>query len=65
MSILTKPLHKLTRKGQQWIWGKEEQETFERLKDLLCIVNVLVHYDSSLELGIYCDASEVGIGAVQ
>ena len=44
--------------------GKEEQEAFDRLKDLLCIDNVLAHYDPSLELGIFCDASEVGIGAV-
>ena len=37
---------------------------FERLKDLLCTYNVLARYDPSLELGISCDASAVGIGAV-
>ena len=61
---ITKPLHKLTRKGQQWRWGKKEQEAFERLKDLLWTDNVLPHYHPSLELGILCDASEVGIGAI-
>ena len=44
--------------------GKEEQEAFERLKDLLYTDNVLAHHNPSLELGISCDASEVGIGAV-
>ena len=62
--MITEPLHKLTRKGQQGKWGKEEQEAFERLKDLLFTDNVLAHYDPSLELGLTCDASEVGIGAV-
>ena len=63
LSTITEPLHQLTRKGQQWTWGKQEQEAFERLKDLLCTDNVLAHYNPSLELGISCNASEVGIGA--
>ena len=37
---------------------------FERLKDPLFTDNVLAHCDPSLELGISCDASAVGIGAV-
>ena len=66
LSTTTEPMHKLTSKGQQWNWDKEEQEAFERLKDLLCtyMYNVLAHYDLSLELAIPCDVSEVGIGAV-
>ena len=64
MSTVTEPLHKLTRKGQQWNWVKEEQEAFESLKDLLRTNNVLARYDPSLELDIFCDASKVGIGAV-
>ena len=57
-------MHKLIRKGQQWNWEREEHEPFERLKYLLCTDNLLAHYDPSFELGISCDASEVGIGAV-
>ena len=62
--MTTWPLHKLTRKRWQWSWGREEQEAFEKLKEWLCKDNVLVHYDPSLRLGISCDASEVGFGAV-
>ena len=64
LSTITESLHKLTSKGQQWKWSKEEQEAFERLKNLLCTNNLLAHYDSSLELGVSCDASKFGIGAV-
>ena len=64
LSKITEPLHKLAKKGQQWKWDKGEQEAFERQKDLLCTDNILAHYDMSLELGISCDASEVGTGVV-
>ena len=29
---LLKPLYDLTRKGRQFIWGKEQQDTFEEIK---------------------------------
>ena len=63
-STVTEPLYKLTRKGQQWRWSKEEAASFKKIKDLLCTETVLAHYDPSLQLGLSCDASEVGIGAV-
>ena len=49
LSAITEPLNKLTRKGQQWNWGKGEEEDFEGLKDLLCKNNILAHYDPSLD----------------
>ena len=63
-SEITEPLYKLTRKGQQWKWGEEEATSFKNIKRLLCTETVLAHYDPSLPLGLSCDASECGIGAV-
>ena len=63
-SEITEPLYKLTRKGQQWKWGEEEATSFIKIKRLLCTETVLAHYDPSLPLGLSCDASECGIGAV-
>ena len=63
-SEITEPLYKLTRKGQQWKWGEEEATSFKKIKRLLCTETVLAHYDPSLPLGLSCDASECGIGAV-
>ena len=63
-SEITEPLYKLTRKGQQWKWGEEESTSFKKIKRLLCTETVLAHYDPSLPLGLSCDASECGIGAV-
>ena len=45
-------------------WGKEKEESFEKVKDLSCTDNVLAHYVLCLELVISCDTSNVRIGAV-
>ena len=64
LATLTEPLHRLTKNDTPWIWGAEEKAAFQKLKDLLCADSVLVHFDPSLPVGISCDASEVGLGAV-
>jgi len=60
---VAEPLYRLTRKGNRWAWGSEEETAFRRLKDLLSAADVLAHFDPSLPLGVACDASAVGIGA--
>ena len=47
-----------------WQWGTEQQQAFQHLKELLSSDNVLVHFDPALPIGLACDASSVGIGAV-
>eukprot|EP00731_Ephydatia_muelleri_P009196 Em0004g1534a len=64
MATVTDPLYRLTKKNVQWQWGAEQQAAFQSLKDLLCTDTVLAHFDPSLPIGISCDASECGLGAV-
>ena len=64
LASVTEPLHRLTKKEVPWTWGTEQVEVFKKLKDLLCADTVLAHFDPSLPIGISCDASEVGVGAV-
>jgi hypothetical protein len=64
MATITEPLYRLTRKGVTWAWGEEEKQAFQRVKTELSSDNVLVHFNPDLPLGISCDASSVGIGAV-
>ena len=64
LSTITEPLHKLTRKGVNWGWNHEQKASFNTLKKMLSSNSVLAHFDPSLPLGISCDASNVGIGAV-
>ena len=63
-STVAEPLHQLTRKGVPWRWESVEDQAFQRLKTLLSSDKVLVHFDPTLPVGISCDASHVGIGAV-
>ena len=64
MATVTDPLYRLTKKNVQWQWGAEQKAAFQSLKDLLCTDTVLAHFDPSLPIGISCDASECGLGAV-
>ena len=64
LASVTEPLHHLTKEEVPWNWGIEEQAAFQKLKDLFFVDTILVHFDPSLPIGISCDASEVGLGAI-
>ena len=64
LATIAEPLYRLTKKHVSWSWGEQQQRAFDKLKELLSSENVLVHYDRDLPIGIACDASNVGIGAV-
>ena len=58
------PLNKLLTKNEQFVWGSDEENAFQRSKELLQSPDVLVHYDQEKELILSCDASPYGIGVV-
>ena len=64
LSTTMEPLHHLTKKDVTWRWGSREQEAFQHVKTQLSADTVLAHFNPALEVGISCDASDVGIGCV-
>ena len=64
LSTIAEPLYRLTKKSTKWSWGNEQEQAFQKLKELLSSDDVLVHYRKDVPIGIACDASNVGIGAV-
>ena len=58
------PLHDILKKGQQWKWGPAQDKAFIRSKEMLKSADLLIHYDSSKELLLFCDASPYGVGTV-
>ena len=64
LATMAEPLYRLTKKGTLWKWDQEEQSAFEQLKQVLSSDQVLVHFDINKPIGLSCDASNVGIGAV-
>ena len=58
------PLYQLLRKDVKWTWGDQEQQSFDKSKELLTSTALLVHYDPTKPLLLSCDASQYGVGAV-
>ena len=57
-------MHQLTKKKAPRNWNKKAKDAFDCLKTILSNDTVLAHYDPSQQIGISCDASASGIGAV-
>ena len=58
------PLTQLTRKYGRFKWTEECQESFEKLKQVLCETVVLAHPDTTRPYNLYTDASDYAVGAV-
>ena len=61
---IAKPLHKLTKKDQQFKWEPWHKATFEQFKQSFIKASVLNFPDSNKELQVECDASDFVTGAV-
>ncbi|UYV76933.1 K02A2.6-like [Cordylochernes scorpioides] len=58
------PLQILTRKNHSFAWGKEQELSFNSLKNKLISPEVLTHYYPNKPIGLHTDASDQGLGAV-
>ncbi|GJR94317.1 putative reverse transcriptase domain-containing protein [Tanacetum coccineum] len=63
-SKIAKPLTSMTRKNKKYEWGVEQEETFQTLKDNLCIAPILSLPYGVEDFVVYCDASNQGLGCV-
>ncbi|GJT83494.1 putative reverse transcriptase domain-containing protein [Tanacetum coccineum] len=60
---IAKPLTILTQKNKTYVWGEEQEEAFQILKDKLCNAPVLALPDGPEDFVVYCDASGLGLAA--
>ena len=60
---LLKPIYDLTRKGRQFIWGKEQQQTFDQIKCRLQRPPVLHLPDRHGHFQLYSDTSKFATGS--
>jgi len=61
---IARPLHQLTRKNQEWHWGKDEQDAFDKLKALVIVDPVLAHVNLKDQFELEVDALGYVVGAV-
>ena len=60
---LVRPIYDLTRKGKEFIWGKEQQEEFEEIKCGLVKPPVLRMPNSTVTFHLYSDSSKFVMGS--
>ncbi|GJX72929.1 reverse transcriptase domain-containing protein [Tanacetum coccineum] len=63
-SKIAKPLTSLTQKNQKYVWGGEQEEAFQNLKNNLCDAPILTLPDGVEDFVVYYDASNQGLGCV-
>ena len=57
-------LNDLLHKKAAWQWDKHHAASVQKIKTALTSTEALAHYDPSLPLNLFCDASSVCVGAV-
>lgn len=63
MHELRAPLDRLLNTNVKWEWSLECQQSFDKFKRILTSELLLTHYDQSIPVKIYADASNTGVGA--
>nr|GEV03229.1 reverse transcriptase domain-containing protein [Tanacetum cinerariifolium] len=59
-SKITKPLTLLTQENKKFVWGDEQENAFQTLKDMLCDAPILALPEGLDDFVVYCDASNQG-----
>ncbi|XP_062542342.1 uncharacterized protein K02A2.6-like [Armigeres subalbatus] len=64
LSDITAPLRALLVKDVAWVWGVEQNEAFEQIKNMMISPPILAFYDVNAPVTLSVDASSKAMGAV-
>jgi hypothetical protein len=64
LATLGEPLNRLMKKEQLFMWGKEQEAVFVKLKEVLANSSTLAYFDVNAKTQVIADATPVGFGAV-
>ena len=57
-------MREISKKNTQFVWGIEQENSFEKIKDLISSALTLTYYDPNIEVTLTADSSAHSIGAV-
>nr|GEV46832.1 putative reverse transcriptase domain-containing protein [Tanacetum cinerariifolium] len=63
-SKIAKSLTELTQKNKKYIWGEDQETTFQLLKQKIYEALILALQEGNNDFVVYCDASHQGLGAM-
>ena len=63
-ATIAEPLRGISRQGTPFVWGSEQEASFQELKQQLASAPVLAYFDKEAHTQVIADASPVGLGAV-
>lgn len=64
LATVSAPLRQLTMSGEPFVWGPEQQQSFDELKKRLFSVETLGYFDKNAPIKVIEDARLVGLEAV-
>ena len=64
LATVSAPLRQLTKSGEPFVWGPEQQQSFDELKKRLSSAETLGYFDKNAPAKVIADGSPVGLGAV-
>ena len=64
LATITAPLRNLLKKGETWRWNEQEQNCFEKLKELVSSDLCVSHFRPELKTILITDAGPIGLGAI-
>ena len=63
-STISEPIRRLTRKGETFVWGNEQDSAFKKLKDSLVNAKSIAFFNPKADTRLIVDASPVGLGGI-
>ena len=63
-ATVSEPLRQLTRKNVKFVWGRQQAEAFEKLKEIISKAETLAYFKNNCKTRIVGDAGPTGLGAV-
>lgn len=62
LSEVTSPLRNLLKKDVDWLWTMGHENSFQKIKEMICNITLLTSFDPKKEITIQADASKDAIG---